>query len=138
VRVVRRTVGGGGGQFINLSVGAPSDWVAPQLCFPRAAEASICMCSLPCFQRSRLRQRCVNGSMTRPGARKALGEPPERLPQRITGAEEQCLQGSRWTSGCDGRKWNRRGAWYAAVIRRDHGIAPDILIRGGAAPQWAG
>jgi hypothetical protein len=39
VRVVRRTVGGGGGQFINLSVGALSDWVAPQLCFPRAAES---------------------------------------------------------------------------------------------------
>ena len=28
--------------------------------------------------------------------------------------------------------------WWAAVIRRGHGIAPDILIRGGEAPQWAG
>jgi hypothetical protein len=39
---------------------------------------------------------------------------------------------------CERRAKNMRGAWEAALIRRWHGIPPDILIRGGEAPQWAG
>jgi hypothetical protein len=53
VRVVRRTGrGGGGGQFIKISVRDPSLPCSVRLgCATAVLHASICMCSLPRFQR---------------------------------------------------------------------------------------